>query len=206
MASSGTETNDLIQRAHRGDALAREHLFERHRERLRKMIAVRLDQRLRRRLDPSDVVQEVFADAWKRIDDYLDRRPLPFYPWLRQFAWERLVKLHQHHLRAAKRAISREHVPAMALSADAITAWLPTGVSSPSSHAVRAELQSRMHVALARLAEKDREVLIMRYLEGLSTLETAEALDVSVGTVKVRHFRALERLRGILGDSNHEAR
>src|SRR5262245_3430910 len=76
MAIAGAETNDLIQRAHGGDALAREHLFERHRERLLKMIAVRMDQRLRRRLDPSDVVQEVFAEAWKRIDDYFDRRPL----------------------------------------------------------------------------------------------------------------------------------
>jgi RNA polymerase sigma-70 factor (ECF subfamily) len=198
------ETNDLVRRAHGGDTSARDCLFDRHRERLRKMVAVRMDQRLRGRLDPSDVVQEVLTEAWKRIEDYLGKRPLPFYPWLRQLAWERLVKLHQRHLHAGKRAIQREQAPNIGVSDEAMTAWLPSPGSSPSSRAVRAELESRIHDALARLPEKDRDVLVMRYLEGLSTAETAEILGTSVGAVKVRHFRALERLRNLLGESNPE--
>src|SRR5205807_8369026 len=94
--------------ARRGDAPARQELLVRHRARLRQMIAVRMDRRLGARLDPSDVVQEVFADAWQKLSDYLQKRPLPFYPWLRQLAWERLVKLHQRHIQAQRRSTTRE--------------------------------------------------------------------------------------------------
>jgi len=90
------------------DEAARQELLARHRQRLRQMIAVRIDLRLGRRLDPSDVVQEVLAQAWQNLDDYLQRRPLPFYPWLRQLAWERLVKLHRRHIQAQKRSLTRE--------------------------------------------------------------------------------------------------
>src|SRR5712692_10348388 len=108
MASQDSETEELIERASQGDRLARQELLVRHQARLRQMIAVRMDRRLGARLDPSDVVQEVFADACQKLSDYLRRRPLPFYPWLRQIAWERLVKLHQRHIHAQKRSITRE--------------------------------------------------------------------------------------------------
>ena len=59
-------------------------------------------------MDPSDVVQEALAEATQHFDEYLRTRPLPFSAWLRQFAWQRLVKLHRHHIRAQKRSVSRE--------------------------------------------------------------------------------------------------
>src|SRR5215831_8756210 len=114
MAPEDSETEALIERAGRGDPLARQELLVRHQPRLRQMIAVRMDRRLGTRLDPSDVVQEVFADACQRLSDYLQARPLPFYPWLRQLAWERLVKLHQRHIRAQKRSVTREENPGAA--------------------------------------------------------------------------------------------
>jgi RNA polymerase sigma-70 factor (ECF subfamily) len=131
----------------------------------------------------------------------LEERPLPFYPWLRRLAWERLVKLHQRHIRAGKRSVTREaewQLPDE--SAEALARRLVTPGSSPSRRLVRQELHARVQAALGELAERDREVLVMRYLEGLSTREVAAVLGVTEGAVKVRHFRALERLRRLLGD------
>ena len=79
-----------------------------HQDRLRRMISVRMDSRLGARVDLSDVVQEVFAKAWQEFSDYLKDQPLPFYPWLRRLAWERLVKLHQRHIHARMRSTMRE--------------------------------------------------------------------------------------------------
>jgi RNA polymerase sigma-70 factor (ECF subfamily) len=201
------EIEELIERAARGDALARQELLVRHQARLRQMIAVRMDSRLSARLDPSDVVQEVFADACRKLPAYFRERPLPFYPWLRQLAWERLVKLHQRHIKAQKRSTTREQRFDMALSdesAMALANRLMASESSPSRQAMRAELRHRVRVALAQLAERDREVLVMRYLEQLSTREIAAVLGIAEGAVKTRHLRALQRLRGLLGDHAEE--
>src|SRR3954468_14879787 len=108
MPSNDPDTDDLLDSAARGDQAAREELLARFRTRLRQMIAVRLDRRLAPRLDPSDVVQEALAEAARRLPDYLRERPLPFYPWLRQLALERLIDLHRHHVRASKRSVQRE--------------------------------------------------------------------------------------------------
>ena len=102
------DTEELVERAGLGDEGARQELFVRHRDRLRRMVAVRMDRRLAPRVDPSDVVQEALAEAHEAMSDYLRDRPLPFYPWLRQFAWERLLKLHRHHVDARRRSVDRE--------------------------------------------------------------------------------------------------
>src|SRR5262245_34708786 len=81
-----TDTEHLLDRAAEGDATARDQLLERFRRRLRRMVAVRFDPRLAARVDPSDVVQESLAEASAQLNRYLRDRPLPFYPWLRQFA------------------------------------------------------------------------------------------------------------------------
>ena len=203
----GPDTDQLLDDASRGDASARGRLLERHRPRLKRMVAVRLDRRLAARVDPSDVVQEAFADAARKLPDYLRERPLPFYPWLRRLAWERLLKLHQRHIEADKRSVCRE-APAP-LPDD--SAWQLAGLlfapgPSPSEGAQRRELCARVQAALARLAERDREVLVLRYLEQMSTAEIAAVLGTTAGAVKVRHLRALERLRGLLPDDQMEDR
>src|SRR4051794_14464625 len=101
------DTDLLLRRAARGEEEARHRLLERHRDRLRRMVAVRLDPRLAARLDPSDIVQEALADAHQKLDQYAHERPLPFYPWLRRLAWERVVQAHRYHGRA-RRSVDRE--------------------------------------------------------------------------------------------------
>src|SRR5262245_10354473 len=106
MATSDTE--QLLQRVARGDDAARDQLLERYRRRLRRMVAVRFDVRLAARVDPSDVVQETLADANAQLNRYLQERPLPFYPWLRQLAERRLIDVYRRHVLAQRRTITRE--------------------------------------------------------------------------------------------------
>jgi RNA polymerase sigma-70 factor (ECF subfamily) len=205
MTHADIETDDLLERARRGDLAARQRLLALHRGRLRHMVAVRLDRRVAARVDPSDVVQEALADAARKLDGYLRDRPLPFYPWLRRLAWERLVKLHQRHIGAEKRSVTREEAaPLPEESAVELARCLVAPEISPSNAVLRRELQARVQAALAELPWRDREVLILRYLEQLSTAEVAAVLDITPGAVKLRHLRALERLRSQLGESGSE--
>ena len=197
------DTDVLIDRARSGDSTARQQLLVRHRDRLRRMVAVRMDRRLAARIDPSDVVQEVLADAAQELSDYLRERPLPFYPWLRQLAWDRLVELHRRHVRARKRSVTREETGVLDLpdeSAVQLAARLLDTGSSPSEKLLREELRGRVRAALALLPVRDREVLVLRHLEQLRTREIALIVGISEAAVKQRHVRALDRLQGLLRD------
>jgi RNA polymerase sigma-70 factor (ECF subfamily) len=161
------------------------------------MVAMRLDRRLAPRLDPSDVVQEALADAAERLSDYLRDRPLPFYPWLRRLAWDRLVELHRHHGRA-RRSVAREEPQGFHLPAESVAVLverIAASRTSPSGALIRLELRERVRAGLAALGARDREVLALRYLEQLTTSETAAVLGISEGAVKSRLMRAILRLR-----------
>jgi RNA polymerase sigma-70 factor (ECF subfamily) len=202
MSQTEPDTEQLLVRAADGDEAALGQLLERHRQRLRQMIALRLDRRLQARLDPSDVLQETLAEAARRLADYARLRPLPFYPWLRQLAWDRLVQLHRRHVRAGKRSVRREEagLPLSEESALALADRLVSGGSSPSARLQHSERCRRVQALLAQLAESDREVLVLRYLEHLSTQELAAVLGLTPAGAKTRQLRALRRLRDLLGD------
>jgi RNA polymerase sigma-70 factor (ECF subfamily) len=199
------DTEELMRLAVRGDPDARGRLLGRHRDRLRKMVSWRMDRRLAARVDPSDVVQEVLLEADRKMKRFLREQPLPFYAWLRALAWEHLVTLHRRHVRARSRSILREEAGLLSLpddSAAELAARLVTSATSPTQHVVRQEMRDRVHRALRQLSERDQEILALRNLEQLSVAETAAVLGVSAGAVKVRHLRALERLRTLLDDGN----
>ena len=88
--------------------VAQRSLLELHRERLLRMVACRMDPRLAVAFRPLRVVQEALAEAGRGLSEYLSAPPLPFYPWLRQFAWNRLVDLHRRHVLAERRSVKRE--------------------------------------------------------------------------------------------------
>jgi RNA polymerase sigma-70 factor (ECF subfamily) len=197
-AAQQPDTEELLDRAGTGDRSARQELLLRHRNRLRQMVALRIDRRMAARLDPSDVVQEALADAAQSLSDYLRDRPLPFYTWLRQFAWERLLQLHRRHVQAQRRSVGREQFRIFDLAdeSEAILADRLVHVgSSPSARLMAIELRDRVRAALESLESNDREVLTLRYLEQLSTREIAAVLAITEAAVKTRHRRALERLR-----------
>jgi RNA polymerase sigma-70 factor (ECF subfamily) len=195
------DTEHLLERVAAGDCAACEQLLERHRRRLRRMVAVRFDPRLAARVDPSDVVQETLAEAAANLDRYLRERPLPFYPWLRQLAQRRLIDLHRRHVQARRRTVTREVSPhgLPDHSALALADRLFARTSSPSAGLRRQERRDRVRAALAALPEPDREVLVLRILEGLPTRETAAVLGISEVAVRSRQVRALDRLKVLLG-------
>jgi RNA polymerase sigma-70 factor (ECF subfamily) len=121
---------------------------------------------------------------------------------LRRLCWERLVQLHRRHLQAGRRSVAREQqgLPLPDGSALQLAECLAAGGSSPSARLRQDELRDRLYTALARLGERDREVLVLRYLEELSTAELAAVLGLTEAGVKTRQLRALQRLRDLLGD------
>lgn len=200
--TAANDSDELLDAISQGDRQARDALLARHRQRLQRMVAVRLDKRLAARCDPSDVVQEVLAEADRRLDDYASTRPIAYYPWLRQLALEQLRDLHRRHIRAQRRSISRERPPALPdESVLELAERLMDRTAGPSAGLRREERRQAVRLALNRLAERDREVLILRYLEMLSTADTAKVLEISEGAVKVRLLRALHRMREVLEGS-----
>jgi RNA polymerase sigma-70 factor, ECF subfamily len=164
-------------------------------------------------VDPSDVVQEALAEADRRLDAYAHERPLPFYPWLRQLACDRLAEQYRRHVRAGRRSVTREEVEHSlpGQSALELADRLLARVDSPSAALQQHELRARVRAALGRLPGPDREVLVLRYLEQLSAREVGEVLGVNEAAAKKRALRALQRLRDVLraedpGESHAEPR
>jgi RNA polymerase sigma-70 factor (ECF subfamily) len=202
------ESDELVERAAAGDESARQQLLGAHRDRLKRMVAAHLDRRLAARVDPSDIVQEALLDAYRDFSEYLATRPIPVYPWLRQLAWERLLKCHRAHVKVQKRSVGREQPWELQIpdeSALRLADCLVAAGTSPSRRLIRDELRDRVRAALAAAPPRDREVLIMRHLEEMSAAEIAAALGITERAAKARHTRALERLRGLLDSHSNQA-
>jgi RNA polymerase sigma-70 factor (ECF subfamily) len=191
------ETEDLLEQAAAGDTLAEERLLRRHRPCLRAFVEAHLDPALRARLDASDVVQEAQLEVTRRLPDFLRRRPMPFRLWLRKTAYERLLMLRRRHRGAARRAVGRE-VTLPDRSSLAVAQNLLAPNSSPSRRADREEQARRVQEALARMAEADREVLLMRHYEDLSYEDIGCILGIEPAAARKRHGRALVRLHKAL--------
>jgi RNA polymerase sigma-70 factor (ECF subfamily) len=195
-------TDSILGSARDGDRRALDELFARHHDRLRRMVDLRLDRRLRGRLDPSDVLQEAYVEVVSRVDDYLRDPKLPPFLWLRLIVGERLTRLHRHHLgvqaRDAGREISFHRHPVPAASSAALAAQLLGRHTSPSHAAIRAERMMRVQEALASLDPIDREAVALRHFEQLSRAEAAQVLGISEAAAAKRYIRALKRLEGVL--------
>jgi RNA polymerase sigma-70 factor (ECF subfamily) len=187
----------LLQQIRAGDQQAVEELFARHQAYLHRLVDLRLDAKLRSRLDSSDVVQEAHLEALNRLPTYLEHPVLPFRLWLRQIAIDRALKARRHHLRTARRAISKE-VPLPEHSSMVLAQQLLAGGSTPSQELHRRELARRLRQAVAQLPESDRELVLMRHFEGLSNREVACLLGLDPATASKRHGRAMLRLHQIL--------
>lgn len=202
MQNNSPESVDLIQRAQAGDDEARGLLFARYRDRLRRMVEMRLDTRLQARLDASDVVQDAYAEVTGRLEEYLRDPKLPFFLWLRLVVGERLVKLHRHHLgtkmRDASREVSLYRGALPAASSAALAAQLLGRHTSPSQAILRAERILRLQDALNTLDPVDREILSLRHFEELTAAETARVLEIEESAAAKRYFRALKRLKDAL--------
>jgi RNA polymerase sigma-70 factor (ECF subfamily) len=198
------ETGDvraLLDRLQAGDQLALGELFSRYRDRLGRMIQFRLDGRLRGRVAASDVLQEAYIDALKRLPHYQAAPDMPFMLWLRWVTMQRLVEVHRQHLGARKRDAGREvsldPKASLAASSEKIAEFIGD-LTSPSQAAERAETFDQLRTALDGLDPTDREVLALRHFEELSNQEAAAVLGIQPAAASKRYVRALERLKGVL--------
>jgi RNA polymerase sigma-70 factor, ECF subfamily len=202
MTEETHDLDDLLQQAAQGDAQSWEALLGRSRQRLHRLVAFRLDQRLRGRIDPSDVLQDAYLAAWQDLGAYVRQPGVPFFLWLRGIAGNKLHELHRRHLgtqmRDARREVSIDYGSLSESTTAALAAELLGNFTRASEEAVRLENQLRLQEALNTMDPLDREVLALRHFEQLSTTETAQLLGIKEKAAGMRYVRALRRLKEIL--------
>ena len=202
MEHSPGETALLLERLRAGGHGTLAELFGRYRDRLRRMVELRMDPRLQARLDPSDVLQEAYLDVAHDLDSYLRDPKLTPFLWLRLHVGRRLTILHRHHLGTRMRgaglevSLYRDALPAA--SSAALAAMLLGGNTSPTQAARRAERLLRVQEAMNGLEPIDREALALRHFEQLSRAEAAQVLGISEAAAAKRYVRALKRLEELL--------
>jgi RNA polymerase sigma-70 factor (ECF subfamily) len=201
MPSEGeADIAELLSKVRGGDQQALAELYARHREKLRRMVQLRLDHRLLGRVSASDVLQEAYIDAVKRINHYFEKPDQPFFGWLRLIVGQRLADVHREHL-AQKRNVGHEvpiHRTGPGTDSTCLAACLLGSGTSPSNAAARSESFSRLEGALEQMDPLDREVLALRHFEELSNAETATLLGIQPAAASKRYVRALARLKQIL--------
>ena len=201
MLPDSEETQQLLNAARAGDSTAVNALLERHRDALRRMVQARLDRAVARRVDASDVVQDVLLEAHGRLAEFIASGSMPFHLWLRYLAKDRMIDVHRRH-RAQRRSVTREQ--AVPQSADVSSAFdlfaqITDQELTPAAASIRKEIERRFLDALDELDDTDREILLMRHCEHLGNSDVAELLGLSQPAAGMRYLRALRRLRSVLG-------
>jgi RNA polymerase sigma-70 factor (ECF subfamily) len=197
-------TNDIdnLAASEPGTDAALADLFAAHRERLKRMVRLRLARRLSARVDASDVIQDAFAEATQRFAEYQANPEVSEFVWLRFLTGQKLSQIHRHHLgmqmRDADREVSLHRGSAPEATSAALAAQLVGQLTSPSNAVARAEQSRLVQQALSGMDEIDREVLALRHFEQLSNPEAAQVLGIEEAAAYKRYVRALRRLKEIL--------
>ena len=192
----------LLNQAKGGDESAVNALMNQHRNSLRQLIRMRLDQKIQRRIDVSDVVQDVLVEANRRLQRYLSDPIMPFHLWLRQIAKDRIIDAHRRHRVSAKRSVDREQQLAPPRGYDQSSVHLASLLGddqlTPAAAAVQQELAQRVEEAIAQLEERDCEIIVMRHYEHLSNQEIGEVLNLTEPAASMRYLRAIRRLKKLM--------
>ena len=172
------------------------------------MVEMRLDRRIQRRVDASDIVQEVMIEANRRLQTYLENPVMPFHLWLRQMAKDRIIDAQRRHRGSVKRSVDREQAMVAPAALDRSTVELAAQLCdpelTPAAAATMQELQRRFQSALDVMDEHDREIVMMRHFEQLSNQDVAQALDLTEPAASMRYLRAIRKLRKMLNEPTDE--
>lgn len=196
--SNVLRTSDLDVRE---EVLSR--LFSEYRSRLKRMVEYRMDARLTGRVDASDVLQEAYIDAVRRVGHFVDSdESVSLYLWLRQITEQSMIDIHRRHLRAKKRDVRRDisidRDRSSRLNGSGSGFRLASNHTSPSIRAIRFEQETAIDVALTMLSPRDREVIGLRHFEELSNNQVADVLNLSATAACNRYVRAIKRLKELL--------
>lgn len=199
LSTDSADTDVLVSRAAQGDSAALTTLMGRYTDRLKRMVRLRMDQRLQGRVGASDIVQEALIEAARRLADYERNPPAGFFLWLRGLAADRLFNAHRMHLGTQKRDAAQEvslYRRAMPEARSVSLARQLLGeITSPTQAIVRAETQLLVQEVLNRMDPIDREILVLKYFEQLTTSEAAAELGIKRSTAGKRYIAALKRLK-----------
>ncbi len=204
------QTTTLLKAARAGDSDAVNRLLEKHRGPVRRLIEMRLDRKVRQRVDVSDVVQDVMIDASTRLSKYLDDPVMAFHLWLRQIASDRIIDTYRRHRGSAKRSMDREQPMAIAGGTDQSTIQLVLALCdpglTPAAAANNREIANQVEQAIEELGDQDREIILMRHYEHLSNQEIAQILELTSAAASMRYLRTVRRLRELLDQSGTDGR
>lgn len=181
------DDESLVRRSLHGDDLAYAALAGRYRSRVAAMVS----RFTRDRQAAEDLVQEVFLQAWRKLGQY--RGQVPFEHWLTRISTRKCYD----HLR--KRHRNRED-----LLEPAHWEHLPTGTAPESRENCAEAARELLGLAMARLSAEERLVITLLELEEKSLVQTSDLTGWSVANVKVRAFRARQKLKTILQNLNPE--
>ena len=195
-----SEIDQLFASARAGSTSCLGRLLTLYSNYLKLLIAAQLDDRLRVRMSPSDIVQETFFEAHRDFHQFRGQSTGEFVAWLRKILVNNLLHVVEQHLLAEKRDVRREvSLEQMGKRLEQSTARLESLLAgpgdSPSGHAQRNEQEIMLADALAELPSDYRQVILLRHVEGLRFEEVASRMDRSSGAVRMLWLRALERLR-----------
>jgi RNA polymerase sigma-70 factor, ECF subfamily len=201
MTDDSDDYRNLMDAVLAGDGGALASLFAMYRERLRRMVELRMDTRLRGRVSASDILQEAYIGALQRLPHYQASTDVPIFVWLRSVTMQRLIDAHRRHVGGQARDAGREirlgEVEAIEAGSGHI-AELFANTTSPSLAARRGEIMALVREALDQLDPIDREVLVLRHFEQMSNHEAAASLSIKPAAASKRYVRAVERLRSVL--------
>lgn len=162
------------------------------------IIRHRLNRRLCARLDPTDVLQDVFLEALQRLARGSFPHHLPLDLWLRLLTEQRVIRIHRQHLRAEKRSVAREHRAGPndhSAAIDRVGADRPGEQPFPGGLAVLREQTEQLWEGVNQLRTIDRQVLKLRHFEGLTNEQVAQQLGLSKAAASKRYTTALRRLQ-----------
>jgi RNA polymerase sigma-70 factor (ECF subfamily) len=193
------EKGDLRRRAQERGVEALKDSFARHAERLRRMVRLRLDRKLREKVRDSEVIEASYVEASRRLPRYLEEGDLPVFLWLRSVTGEVLLEIHRKHLGSSVKdgartvVLSGRAMPEVK-STD-LAAQLLGKHSFPSIAAMETVERLQFEDALDAIEENDRQVLILRHFERLSNSETARELGIEESSASKRYIRAILKLK-----------
>jgi RNA polymerase sigma-70 factor, ECF subfamily len=192
----------LLSCARGGDEQQVGRLLTLYRNYLTILAATQLDARLRRRISPSDLVQEAMLGAYRDFPKFRGHTERELLAWLRQILINCLHHAYEAHIRAGRRDIRREVSlddmnRAMDRSVTRLKHVLADRGPSPSEPAHRRERAVAIADQLAKLKPDDRDVIVLRNLQGLSFEEVAERMGRKPGAVRMLWLRAIERFREV---------
>src|SRR6266536_655534 len=201
MTADTRTDEELLDAARTGDEGALAVLVERHRDRLERMVRLRMDRRLQGRVDPADVVQEAYLAVRGKFPQYSADPRLPFFLWLRLEVGQKLVDLHRFHLgtkmRDAGQEVSLHRGALPQVTSLSLAEQLLGKLTTASQAAMRVELRLRVQEALSGMDPREREGLVLRHFEELSNAEAAQLLGIKPTAAVNRYVRALKRLKDV---------